>query len=734
MGKRFRQLTQTATDADLVEGNYFGVDTPSVTKKVPANLLAKQSALETTNGNVTALTTYAQSVAHSIAPEFDPTRDSEHAYPAGYSVTYTDGKVYTFKVDHFGAWDAADVTESPKVLNYLNDVISKNCVNVVGKGNTATKYKVKAAPSGILHVSLSSSDWDDDEVSTGLKFAISSVAVDGTSTDLLTVSRGVDQGREIFLFTRSDTDFVQITFRANAGESVLITCRMLSSADIQSFVNDTVVRPDCFELGNISMSESNLTYTSSTSRLRTKKNFAFSLKKYDCIVALPGYQMYIASSSDGNAPYTTVGWKTIYTAKQDEKVHFLLRRSVEESFSFKEASRSFFVYSVDSDVVCKNLIETLNVNNNYLEWDIDGIGNSLVVRRFKAAPGATLSFVCNPTGWPTTSAQSGSSAMYGVRKVLSDNTTVNLFMCHKDFGYVLTPVDIVVPDDAVYLEVFLRADVGVAIKVCCTFTTDIVNSRVIKSFVRGINHRGYCTVAPENTLSAFRLSKKFGFDYIETDVRGTADGALVCIHDETVDRTSNGTGEVSQMTLAQLKTLDFGSWKSQKYAGEKIPTLEEAVAECRKLGVGMYLHIYSAYASIVFSIISKYSMVDKCTILCNEFAKMQEFENVYSRFRLGLVRMLSVSQSDIENLLTIKTTSNDVFVDVDYSIATDALIASCKSSGLPLEIFTGTIGEYERLRNINEYIGGVTHNKFDYSNILATDAMNDDRPLAIPVA
>ena len=56
MGKRFRQLTQTAIDADLVEGNYFGVDTPKVTKKVPANLIAKQSALETTNGNVTSLT------------------------------------------------------------------------------------------------------------------------------------------------------------------------------------------------------------------------------------------------------------------------------------------------------------------------------------------------------------------------------------------------------------------------------------------------------------------------------------------------------------------------------------------------------------------------------------------------------------------------------------------------------------------------------------------------------
>lgn len=134
MGKRFRGLTQTATDADFVEGNYFGVDTPSVTKKVPANLIAKQSALETTNSNVIALTTYAQNVAHSIAPPFDPTRDSEHAYPAGYSVTYTDGKVYTFCVDHYGAWDASHVVLFEKFVDKFRKL--DNDVGVYDIGTT----------------------------------------------------------------------------------------------------------------------------------------------------------------------------------------------------------------------------------------------------------------------------------------------------------------------------------------------------------------------------------------------------------------------------------------------------------------------------------------------------------------------------------------------------------------------------------------------------------------------
>jgi len=134
MGKLFRQLTQTATDVDLVEGNYLGVDTPNITKKVPANLIAKQSALKTTNDNVTALTTYAQNVAHSIAPEFD----SENPYKAGESVTYTDGMKYTFYVDHYGPWNDDDVVAVPvessleELANAVRITLEPGYYNLIG--------------------------------------------------------------------------------------------------------------------------------------------------------------------------------------------------------------------------------------------------------------------------------------------------------------------------------------------------------------------------------------------------------------------------------------------------------------------------------------------------------------------------------------------------------------------------------------------------------------------------
>ena len=91
-----------------------------------------------------------------------------------------------------------------------------------------------------------------------------------------------------------------------------------------------------------------------------------------------------------------------------------------------------------------------------------------------------------------------------------------------------------------------------------------------------IGHRGASLLAPENTLAAFAacLNKS---DMVEFDVHESSDGELVVIHDSTVDRTTDGTGSVSSITLAELETLDAGSWYSSDFAGEKIPTLTETL-------------------------------------------------------------------------------------------------------------------------------------------------------------
>jgi glycerophosphoryl diester phosphodiesterase len=88
-------------------------------------------------------------------------------------------------------------------------------------------------------------------------------------------------------------------------------------------------------------------------------------------------------------------------------------------------------------------------------------------------------------------------------------------------------------------------------------------------------HRGASAHAPENTLAAFQLALEQNADGIELDVKLAADGQVVVIHDPTVDRTTGGHGRVKDLPLAQLRSLDAGSYFAENYRGEKIPTLEE---------------------------------------------------------------------------------------------------------------------------------------------------------------
>jgi glycerophosphoryl diester phosphodiesterase len=94
-----------------------------------------------------------------------------------------------------------------------------------------------------------------------------------------------------------------------------------------------------------------------------------------------------------------------------------------------------------------------------------------------------------------------------------------------------------------------------------------------------IAHRGACAHAPENTLAAFRLALEYGADGFELDAKLSLDGHVMVIHDQTVDRTTDGNGKVRELTLAQLKKLDAGSYFDLQFAGEPLPTLEEVFAE-----------------------------------------------------------------------------------------------------------------------------------------------------------
>jgi len=94
---------------------------------------------------------------------------------------------------------------------------------------------------------------------------------------------------------------------------------------------------------------------------------------------------------------------------------------------------------------------------------------------------------------------------------------------------------------------------------------------------RVIAHRGFSSQAPENTLIAIEQAISVGADMIEVDVTVTADGHVICLHDKTLDRTTDGHGLPADFTLEEIRQLDAGSWFAPEFAGEKIPTLTEVL-------------------------------------------------------------------------------------------------------------------------------------------------------------
>lgn len=106
-----------------------------------------------------------------------------------------------------------------------------------------------------------------------------------------------------------------------------------------------------------------------------------------------------------------------------------------------------------------------------------------------------------------------------------------------------------------------------------------------------IGHRGASGHAPENTLAAFKKAVALGATFIETDLQLSRDARFVAIHNDSVDRTTNGQGKVHDQTLAALRRLDAGSWFGSEFAGERIPTLEEILEFSKKNDVVFYLEL-----------------------------------------------------------------------------------------------------------------------------------------------
>lgn len=245
-----------------------------------------------------------------------------------------------------------------------------------------------------------------------------------------------------------------------------------------------------------------------------------------------------------------------------------------------------------------------------------------------------------------------------------------------------------------------------------------IPSTSIHDTVKAINHRGYCEEAPENTLSAFRLSKKKGFTYVECDISFTSDGYAVLLHDSTVDRTSNGTGSIANMTLAQVRALDFGSWKSEKYAGEQIPRFEEFLVLCKHLGLHPYIELKDgteAQIKALVKVVNMHGMKGKVTWISFNSTYLSYIKAVDPKARLGYV--VSAINATTINVIknTLQTGHNEVFIDCAYSDISTTTVQLCADAEIPLEVWT--VNTESEISTLNMYVSGVTSDSLIAGNI-----------------
>lgn len=154
-----------------------------------------------------------------------------------------------------------------------------------------------------------------------------------------------------------------------------------------------------------------------------------------------------------------------------------------------------------------------------------------------------------------------------------------------------------------------------------------------------IAHRGYSAVAPENTLASFQAAFNQSIWGVEFDVHICADGIPVIIHDAIVNRTTNGNGKVQEQSIAQLQSLDAGSWFHPKFAAETIPTLEQVLDLFSATSVNLYIELKSPQTWSKSAVCHVVQMLepwrDRVTLASFNHSFLSQFKQNHPHFCVG---------------------------------------------------------------------------------------------------
>ena len=228
---------------------------------------------------------------------------------------------------------------------------------------------------------------------------------------------------------------------------------------------------------------------------------------------------------------------------------------------------------------------------------------------------------------------------------------------------------------------------------------DILNMEILENTFIKIAHRGASGYKPENTAKSYEKAIELNADMIEFDVRESLDGHLVVMHDETVDRTTDGSGLVAMKTLSDLKELDAGE-------GERIPTVEE-VLELGKDRTKFVLELkQDGVEDKVISLLNKYDLLEDVFIVSFKPKRLRMIKELEPKLRTGLIILAAINPVELT-----KRCGAD-FIAPYHKFITKSLVDSATQNGL--HTFTWTVDEYLKAQSLREKgVRGIVTNKPD---------------------
>ena len=260
--------------------------------------------------------------------------------------------------------------------------------------------------------------------------------------------------------------------------------------------------------------------------------------------------------------------------------------------------------------------------------------------------------------------------------------------------------------------------------------SNVTNNPTLNDPMVSVNHRGWYK-APENTLSAYRESYNQGFKYVECDVQFTKDGVAVLLHDDTIDRTSNGSGTLSQMTYAELLQYDFSYDDNDSandfsaYRGEKIPTFVDFIALCKELGLHPYIEIKGnlteAEATELVRIVSEAGMLDSVSWLGFSGDALAMIVSCDPTARLVWVLSDTYDSKIAANnipfaMANLMTGESEVVFDLYYTLVSQSIVDLLMEYNIPLEVWT--VNDINAIYNLHPYVSGVSSDYFNAKELL----------------